>query len=114
MRNNPESVTNLVEVIASNKMLVFVPNNLNGPQNARERGLFYEERGRTVYQRTASHTQHKVELVARSLMISKSKPFLGACLDNIQKYQCSEGCLDSVVDINCPGNSKTCIQKMLF
>ena len=86
----------------------------NGPQNAREWWLFYEGRARTTYRRIASHTHHKLELVARGFMILKSKPFLGASLDNIQKCQGSEGCLDSVVDINCPGNSEICIQKVLF
>jgi len=71
-------------------------------QNAREWGLFHEESARKTYQRVASHTHHKLELVSKGLLISKSKPFLGASLDNIQQCLCSDGCPNKVVEYKCP------------
>ncbi|XP_068732725.1 uncharacterized protein [Montipora capricornis] len=72
------------------------------PQNAREWGLFHEESARNAYKRVASHTHHKLELIAKGFLISKSKAFLGASVDNIQKCQCSKGWPNTVVEYKCP------------
>ena len=76
------------------------------PQNAREwglgLGLFHEESGRKAYQHVASHMHHKLELISKGFLISKSNPYLGASLDNIQKCQCSDGSPDKVVEYKCP------------
>ena len=69
------------------------------PQNARGWGLLHEESARKAYQRVASHTHHKHP---KCFLISSSKPFLGASVDNIQKCQCSDGCPVRVVEYKCP------------
>ena len=76
------------------------------PQNPREWGLFHEESARRAYQRVASHTHHKLELVSKGFLISKSKPFLGASVDNIQRCQCSDGCPNKVLEYKCPWHLK--------
>ena len=53
------------------------------PKNYREWRLFHEESARRAYQRVASHNHHKLELVSKGFLISNSKPFLGASVDNI-------------------------------
>ena len=84
------------------------------PQNAREWGLFHEESGRKVYQHVASHTHHKLELVSKGFLISKSKPFLGASLDNIQKCQRSNGCPDTVIEYKCHWKHRDLDPKQAF
>ena len=93
-KNNAENVSNLVEDITLAKTPhIHSRQPETEPQNAREWGLFHEESARKAYQRVASHTHHKLELVSKGFLISKSKPFLGASLDNIQKCECSSGTL---------------------
>ena len=55
------------------------------PQNPREWGLFHEESVRRAYQQVVGHPHRKLKLVSKGFLISKSKPFLGASEDNIQK-----------------------------
>ena len=112
-KNNEENVIKLVQDIALPKT-PHVQQKVE-PQNAREWGLFHEESARKAYQRVASHTHHKLQLVSKGFLISKSKPFLGASLDNIQQCQCSDGCPNKVVEykINAPGNTEICTQKRL-
>ena len=38
----------------------------------------------------------------KRLFYFKVKAFLGASLDNIQKFQCSDGCSDTVTEFKCP------------
>ena len=98
-KNNAENATKLVEAIALAKTPhIHSKQQERETQNAREWGLFHEESARKAYQRVASHTHHKLELVSKGFLISKSKPFLGASLDNIQKCQCSDGCPYKVVE----------------
>ena len=68
------------------------------PQNAREWGLLHEESAGKAHQRVASHTHHKLKLIPKGFLISPSKLFLGASVDNIQKCQCSDGCSVRVVE----------------
>ena len=67
------------------------------PRIAREWGLFHEESACKAYEHVASHTQHKLELVLKGFLISKSKPFLDASLDNINQCHCSGGCPNKLV-----------------
>ena len=87
-----ENVTNLVEDIA----LAKIPHMQQKiePRNAKEWGLFHEGSARKAYKRVASNAHHKLELVLKGFLISKSKPFLGASLDN---SKCSDGCPKKVV-----------------
>ena len=102
-KNMEENVTKLVEDIAlAKKPHMHSQQQEMEPQNAREWGLFHEESARKAYQRVASHTHHKLELVSKGFLISKSKPFLGASLDNIQQCQCSDGCPRKAVEYKCP------------
>ena len=98
-----QDVTKLVEDIALAKTahIHISQQQKVEPQNAREWGIFHEESARKAYQRVASHTYHKLELISKGFLISKSKPYLGASLDNIQKCQCSDGCPDKVVEYTC-------------
>ena len=48
-------------------------------------GLFHEESVHRAYQQVVSHPHRKLKLVSKGFLISKSKPFLGASEDNIQK-----------------------------
>ena len=84
------------------------------PQNPREWGLFHEENARRAYQRVASHTHHKLELVSKGFLISKSKPFLGASVDNIQRCQCSDGCPNKVLEYKCPWKHRDMHPKEAF
>ena len=84
------------------------------PQNPREWGLFHEESARRAYQRVASHTHHKLELVSKGFLISKSKPFLGASVDNIQRCQCSDGCPNKVLEYKCPWKHRDMHPKEAF
>ena len=96
--NNAEDVTKLVEDIALAKTPhIHSRQQEVEPQNAREWGLFHEESAGKAYQRVASHKHHKLELISKGFLISKSKLYLGASLDNIQKCQCSAACPDKVV-----------------
>ena len=72
------------------------------PQNAREWGLLHEESARKAHQRVASHTHHKLKLIPKGFLISPSKLFLGASVDNIQKCQCSDGCPVRMVEYKWP------------
>ena len=111
-KNKEENVINLVQDIALPK----TPHMQQKvePQNAREWGLFHEESARKAYQRVASHTHHKLELVSKGFLISKSKPFLGASLDNIQQCQCSDGCPNKVVEYKCPWKHRDLHPKEAF
>ena len=62
----------------------------------------WEESAPRAYQRIASHTHHKLELISKGFLISKKKPFLSASVDNIQKCQCSDGCPNKVLEHKCP------------
>ena len=84
------------------------------PQNARKWGLIHEESARKAYRRVASHTHHKLELISKGFLISKLKPFLGASLDNIQKFQCSDGCPDTVTELKCPWKHRDLDPKEAF
>lgn len=92
MWKKEENVTNLVEDIA----LAKIPHmqQKTEPRNAKEWGLFHEGSARKAYKRVASNAHHKLELVLKGFLISKSKPFLGASLDN---SKCSDGCPKKVV-----------------
>ena len=115
-KNNAEDVTKLVEDIALAKTphIHISQQQEVEPQNAREWGLFHEESARKAYQRVASHTHHKLELISKGFLISKSKPYLGASLDNIQKCQCSDGCPDKVVEYKCPWKHRDLYPKEAF
>ena len=103
-KNNAENARKLAEAIAFAKARTHIYSKKQElePQNARQWGLIHEESARRAYQRVASHTHHKLELVSKGFLISKLKPFLGASLDNIQKCQCSDGCSDTVTEFKCP------------
>lgn len=87
-KNAAENATKLVEAISSPK----TPNTFSKqqeikPKNAREWewGLYNKESARKAYYRVACHTHYKLQLVSKGFLISKSKPFLGDSVDNIQK-----------------------------
>ena len=65
-------------------------------------------------QHVASHIHYKLELAAKGFLISKSKPFLGASVDNIQKCQCSDGCPFKVVEYKCPWKHRDLDPKQAF
>ena len=68
------------------------------PQNVREWGLLHEGSAPKAYYHVASHTHHKLKLIPKGFLISPSKLFLGASVDNIQKCQCADGCSVRVVE----------------
>ena len=84
------------------------------PQNAREWGLLHEESARKAHQRVASHTHHKLKLIPKGFLISPSKLFLGASVDNIQKCQCSDGCSVRVVEYKWPWKHRDLHPKQAF
>lgn len=84
------------------------------PQNAREWGLRHEESARKAYQHVASHIHHKLKLIPKGFLISPSKPFLGASVDNIQKCQCSDGCPVRVIEYKCPWKHRDLHPKEAF
>ena len=53
------------------------------------------------------HSHHKLELVSKGFLISKSKPFLAASLDNIKKSQLFDGCPNKVVEYKCPWKQRS-------
>ena len=101
-KNPAENAKKLVEEICLVKSCPPPMKEEREPQNAREWGLLHEESARKAYQRVASHTHHKLKLIPKGFLISQSKPFLGATVDNIQKCQCSDGCPVRVVEYKCP------------
>ena len=114
-KNKEEDVSKLVEVIALAKTPHTHPQQQEmEPQNTREWGLFHEESARKAYQRVASHIHHKLELVSKGFLISKSKPFLGASVDNIQQCQCSDGCPNKVGEYKCPWKHRDLHPKEAF
>ena len=115
-KNNAENALKLVEAIALAKTphIHSKKQHEMEPQNAREWGLFHEESARKAYQRVTSHTHHKLELLSKGFLISKSKPFLGASLDNIQKCQCSTDCPDRVIEYKCPWKHRDLDPKQAF
>ncbi|XP_068708975.1 uncharacterized protein [Montipora foliosa] len=114
-KNSAENATKLVQAITSAQTsLHFHKQKTMEPQNAREWGLFHEDSARNAYKWVASHTHHKLELIAKGFLISKSKPFLGASVDNIQKCQCSKGCPNTVVEYKCPWKHRDLHPKKAF
>ncbi|XP_074629434.1 uncharacterized protein LOC141887030 [Acropora palmata] len=91
-KNPDENARNLVEEIGFVKSCPPPIQEDREPRNAREWGLLHEKSARKAYQRVASHTHHKLKLIPKGFLISPSKPFLGASVDNVQKCQCSDGC----------------------
>ena len=67
-----------------------------------------------TFQRVPSYTHHKLELVSKGFLISKSKPFLGASMDNIQRCQCSDGCPNKVLEYKCPWKHRDMHPKEAF
>ena len=113
-KSNAENATKLVEAIALPKAPHIHPRQPEvEPQNAREWGLL-QESACQAYQHVASHIHHKLELAAKGFLISKSKPFLGASVDNIQKCQCSDGCPFKVVEYKCPWKHRDLDPKQAF
>ena len=72
-KNKEENVIKLVQDIALPK----TPHMQQKvePQNAREWGLFHEESARKAYQRVASHTHHKLQLVSKGFSRFESRSF---------------------------------------
>ena len=101
-KNPAENARNLVQEIGLVKSCPPPIQEDREPRNAREWGLLHEKSARKAYQRVASHTHHKLKLITKGFLISPSKPFLGASVDNVQTCQCSDGCPVRVVEYKCP------------
>jgi hypothetical protein len=102
-KNEKADASKLVESIAVSKTPpTSVSHSIEEPKNGREWGLLHEESARHAYRMTASHLHHKLKLVSKGFLISKTKPFLGASLDNIQTCECVESCDAAVVEYKCP------------
>ena len=67
-----------------------------------ESGDYFMRRVRGTYQRVTSHTHHKLELVSKGFLISKSKPSLMPVWAILIKCQCSDGCPNNVLECKCP------------
>ena len=65
-------------------------------------GDYFMRRVRGTYQRVTSHTHHKLELVSKGFLISKSKPSLMPVWAILIKCQCSDGCPNKVLESKCP------------
>ena len=113
-KNPAENATKLVEEIG---LVTSCPPPIQEerePQNAREWGLLHEESAQKAYQHVASHTHHKLKLIPKGFLISPSKPFLGASVDNIQKCQCSDGCPVKGIEYKCPWKHRDLQPKQAF
>ena len=113
-KNPAENAKKLIEEIGLVKSCPPPIQEEREPQNAREWGLLHEESARKAYQRVAGHNHHKLKLIPKGFLISRSKPFLGASVDNIQKCQCSDGCPVRVVEYKCPWKHRDLHPKEAF
>jgi hypothetical protein len=77
----------------------FVPDN---PQTPRKWGLKHESSARQSYLKVERKRHHKLTLVSKGLLLSKSKPFLGVSVDNIRMCSCATNCPNVVVEYKCP------------
>ena len=77
----------------------FVPDN---PQTPRKWGLKHESSARQSYLKVERKRHHKLTLVSKRLLLSKSKPFLGVSVDNIRMCSCATNCPNVVVEYKCP------------
>ena len=81
-KNPAENARNLVEEIGLVKSFPPPIQEEREPRNAREWGSLHEKSAQKAYQRVASHTHHKLKLIPKGFLISPSKPFLDASVDN--------------------------------
>ena len=61
----------------------------NPPTNAREWGLLQEDSAREAYLKTEGKKHYKLQLISKGLLIHKSKPIIGASVDNLRTCKCS-------------------------
>ena len=83
----------------------FVPDN---PQTPRQWGLKHESSAHQSYLKVERKRHHKLTLVSKGLVFSKSKPFLGVSVDNIRMCSCATNCPNIVVEYKCPMKHRDC------
>ena len=73
-----------------------------------------EDSARKGYFKVESKKHNKLSLISKGLLISKSKPMLGASVDNIRTCRCNEGCEDVVVEYKCSWKHRNITAKEAF
>ena len=84
------------------------------PNNPRDWGLKHENSARESYLRVQNHLHHKVKLTSRGFVISKSKPFIGASVDDVRSCECVQNCDRVIVEYKCPWLHKELSPKEAF
>ena len=72
------------------------------PKTPRHWGLKHESSARQSYSKVECKRHHKLTLVSKGLLQSKSKPFIAASVDNIRLCSCATNCPNIVVEFKCP------------
>ena len=98
LKKDPSS---LVECLTSMKcpFKFSVPDD---PQTPRQWGLRHEGSARQSYLKVECKKHHKLTLVSKGFLNSKSRPFIGASVDNIRLCSCATNCPHIVVEYKCP------------
>ena len=87
---------------------------MEDPKNPLDWGLKHEESARKAYYRVEASKHNQLSLIPKGLMISKTKPFLGASLDNITSCKCTPQCESIVVEYKCPWSHQDLDPKEAF
>jgi hypothetical protein len=90
----------------------YTPSLPKQPNNARDWGLKHEESARCAYYRVEKKQHHDMKLVSKGFLISSSKPFVGASVDNVRTCSCKD-CRSVLVSTNVLGSTKGNHQRKL-
>ena len=111
----PETdVSVLVKSLTQQKDVSARQNITEDPKNPLDWGLKHEESARKAYYRLESSKHNQLSLISKGLMISKTRPFIGASPDNITSCKCTPLCERILVEYKCPWSHKDLDPKEAF
>jgi len=107
-------VSVLVNSLTEQKDVVGKQHIVEDPKNPLDWGLKHEESARKAYYRVEASKHNQLSLISKGLMISKTKPFLGASPDNITSCKCTPQCESIVAEYKCPWSHQDLDPKEAF
>ena len=84
------------------------------PQTPRQWGLRHESSARQSYLKVECKKHHKLTIVSKGFLISKSHPFIGPSVDNIRLCSCATNFPHIVVEYKCPMEHREIPPKLTF
>ena len=87
---------------------------MEDPKNLLDWGLKHEENARKAHHRLEASKHNQFSLIPKGLLISRTKPFLGASPDNITNCMCTPPCASIVIEYKCPWSHKELDPKEAF